>query len=73
MFTFKNPNTPIIASGTVVEFNGQKFTIHSGVFQYYYSIRDEAGKEVALVPMGWNFDWAAGVADVERQIRKAAA
>ena len=73
MFTFKNPNTPIIVSGTVVEHNGQKFTIISNVFQYFYDIRNESDESVGLIPMGLNFNWAGGVAKVEHRIRKMAA
>lgn len=76
MFTFRNPNTPIIAHGTVVEHGGEQFTVKSGVLQYFYSVCNSAGEQVALVPMAGRsgcYDWAAGVALVEDAIKKAAA
>ena len=43
MFTFKNPKTPIINHGTVIEHNGKQFRIASGVFGYFYSVSNDAG------------------------------
>lgn len=79
MFTFKNPNTPIIADGTQVQHDGLTFTIICS--QYHYNIYlcdplDEwAGGIVGKVPKagyGGNYDWSAGVKEVEETIHKEA-
>ena len=57
MFTFANPNTPIIASGTSVSHNGKNFIITAGVLQYFYNAgtravstkREKRSPEVVLV------------------------
>jgi len=72
MFTFKNPNTPIIASGTTVEHGGVVFTINAGVLRYFYNIKTNDGRDLGLVEMGPNFNWRAGVDAVEKVIRAAA-
>ena len=72
MFTFKNPNTPIIPSDTVVDYGGVKFTIKSGIASYFYSITTDDGHELGLVKMngsGSNFNWKAGVDAVEARIK----
>jgi hypothetical protein len=71
MFTFKNPNTPIIASGTSVSRNGDTFTVTAGVLQYLYKV-DRNGETLGYVPMGGNgHNWRAGVDDVEAMIEAA--
>jgi hypothetical protein len=72
MFTFANPNTPIIPSGTSVSHNGTHFTITGGVCGFLYMIETD-GKAVAYIPMGGHgLDWQAGVDAVETFIRAAA-
>ena len=72
MFNFKNPNTPIIASGTVVDYGGVKFTINAGVLQYFYSVTTNDGRDLGLVPMGGRgFNWRDGVNAVETLIKGA--
>lgn len=72
MFDFKNPNTPFIEDGTVVEHGGFQYTITTG--QYLYIVRDDRGEIVARVsqtgsPFG-GFDWAEGVEMVEDAIKR---
>ena len=70
MFTFKNPNTPIIASGTSVVHKGETFTITSGVCQYLYKV-DRNGETLGYVQMGGNgHNWQAGVDAVKELIHK---
>jgi hypothetical protein len=70
MFTFKNPNTPIIASGTSVLHNGETFTITSRVSQYFYKV-DRNGETLGYVPMGGNgHNWQAGVDAVKALIEQ---
>ncbi len=72
MFTFKNPNTPIIASGTSVTHNGVTYTITAGVLQYFYRVEADNGRDLGLVLMGGKgHDWQSGVDAVEALIRKA--
>jgi hypothetical protein len=72
MFNFKNPNTPIIASGTVVDHGGVKFTINAGVLQYFYSVTTDDGRDLGLVPMGGRgFNWKAGIDAVKAVIKEA--
>ena len=76
MFTFKNPNTPIIASGTTVTRGGVTFTINSRVLQYFYLVTTDDGREFSLLPMngrGSSFNWAAGVKLVEDLIESESA
>jgi len=80
MFTFKNPNTPIIADGTQVERAGFRFTIIHTQYHYNVYMADPQGEwaesvqMVAMIPKAgrWGFyDWAAGVQEVEDAIRGA--
>ena len=72
MFTFKNPNTPIIASGTVVDHGGVKFTINAGVLQYFYHVTTNDGRDLGLVRMGGHgFNWKKGADDVIALIKGA--
>ena len=72
MFTFENPNTPIIPSGTSVSHNGTTFTITSGVLRYFYNVKTDGGANLGLVFMGGHgHDWQAGVDAVEALIRGA--
>ena len=72
MFTFENPNTPIIASGTSVSHNGKNFIINAGVLQHFYNVRIDGGRNLGLVYMGGHgHDWQAGVDAVEALIRGA--
>jgi len=73
MFTFKNPKTPIINHGTIVEHNDKQFRIASGVFGYFYSVSNDAGENIALVPMtgkDGGYNWSEGVKLVEAAIMK---
>ena len=78
MFTFENPNTPIIAHETVVTYpvlGGYQYRVLSA--DYVYVVRDDRGEVVARVsqtgsPFG-GFDWAEGVEMVETAIKKDAA
>ena len=79
MFTFKNPNTPIIADGTQVEHDGLTFTVTCSQYHYNIYLSDPqdiwAGGVVGMVPQAgrWgSFDWASGVKEVEETIREAA-
>jgi len=72
MFTFANPQTPIIADNTVVKHNGKIFRITNNILEYFYQIQDEVNGEYKLVRMSGNsssFDWAAGAAQVETTIQ----
>ena len=72
MFTFENPNTPIIVSGTTVTHNGTHFRITGGVCGFLYKIETD-GQAVTYIPMGGSgCDWQAGVNDVETFIKEAA-
>lgn len=68
MFTFSNPNMPIIATGTSVLHNGTRFTITAGVLQHLYKI-DRDGETLGYVPMGGNaHNWQAGIDAVKALI-----
>ena len=72
MFTFSNPKTPIIATGTSVFHNGTRFTITGGVCGFLYKVETD-DKAVAYIPMGGNgCDWQVGVNNVETFIKGAA-
>lgn len=74
MFNFKNPNTPIIPSGTVVDHGGVKFTINAGVLKYFYNVTTDDGRDLGLISMNGNgssFHWKAGVDDVEALIKSS--
>jgi len=81
MFTFKNPNTPIIADGTQIQHDGLTFTIIQTQYHYNVYMADPKGEwaekveEVAMIPKAgrWGYyDWAAGVQEVEKAIIRAA-
>ncbi len=72
MFTFENPQTPIIENDTVVNHNGKTFRIENNVLEYFYRVQDEVNGEWKLVRMTGNsasFDWAAGATLVENTIK----
>ena len=72
MFTFSNPQTPIIENNTVVNYNGKIFRIENNVLEYFYRVQDEVNGEWKLVRMTGNsasFNWAEGAAQVEDTIK----
>ena len=72
MFTFSNPQTPIIENNTVVNYNGKIFRIENNVLEYFYRVQDEVNGEWKLVRMTGNsasFNWAECAAQVEDTIK----
>ena len=47
MFTFENPQTPIIENNTVVNYNGKIFRIENNVLEYLRILRRTTGSITA--------------------------